>query len=544
MASVGGLSVKVSASVAQFNTGMQRAQDAAQDLSLSLFRLGRSSSEAEGEIDSAGRSALTTAGSFSALTAGTNGLNLSFGVLGSTTMTVLVPALVALSTTLVPIAATLGAVAAAATGLAGAFGAIIGSGIIAFGAERGEQNQKRLNEVNARIASLEELREQEGQLTEAQQEELKSLEETSDKLEEQTGVMGGLKSVIADLRAELAPLIIEFGQQFTPLIESAISALPQLVRNILAAMGGMDRFTRALRNAGQAAFRVLPAMVSGLMDLAREALPQLINLGRWLINNGPRIFNSMVQTARNVGPALLSITQGVLSTLPAINRFGSFIINNIVPAFNKASATASRFAPELRALATEVKAMLPGLMQLGKRILSVVVPAGKAFIQILANIAGAFNSLNPQQKKIAISALAAAIGVLGGPVAAIGGAAVIAANHWDFFEGVINTVVDSLKTLHGWLVDIWETLTDNPIVNTLSNIGGAIGGGLGGMTVQESRLNPQMGPAGRQQTQTNVNVRLEGGDRLSQEMLNQAEVVVEEQDRRTRRNSATNAAPR
>ena len=249
MASLSGLSVRVSASVADFNIGMERAQEKAQDLSLSLFRLGRSADEAEGEIDAAGRSALTTAGTFSTLTAGTQGLNLSFGLLGSTTLTVLVPALVLLSTTLVPITATLGAAATAAAGLAGAFGLIIGSGALAYNEQLKEEGSS-------------------------------------------------LVEVLKEVKNELVAIVAEFGVDFIPLIKDAIRAIPTLVRNILDAVGGTDDFVQALRSLGGTAMQTIPSITAALFDLAQQSLPVLQQGLQWLLSNGGSIFDGMVSTAK------------------------------------------------------------------------------------------------------------------------------------------------------------------------------------------------------------------------------------------------------
>mgnify|MGYP000185733959 CR=1 FL=1 len=327
-----GLSVSVSAATADFQAGMQAVKRGASGASLSLRRLGLSADEAEDEIDSAGRSATATAGMFTSLSLSTNGAALSFGTLSTALTATLIPAFIALSTVVVPLAATLGAVAAAAGGLAAAFGAVVGSGLIAFGEKRGEQNAQRLEETQARIEQLEALREETGSLTEAQQDELETLREQAETLEEQTGIMGGLRDAIGETVAEIRPMIVAFGQQFIPLIEDAIEAIPQLVENILGAVGGMGQFKNALRDAGEAAMDAIPNMVATLMDLARDALPALRDAAVWLLNNGGEIFQGMVDTAREVGPELVDLAQTTADLLPKINEMGTAILETLLPA--------------------------------------------------------------------------------------------------------------------------------------------------------------------------------------------------------------------
>jgi hypothetical protein len=241
-------------------------------------------------------------------------------------------AVVGLSAALAPLAATLGGVAAAATGLAGAFGAVVGSGLIAFGQERADQNKEQLAQITERIAELERLEATTGDLTAAQEKELEQLEEKRDKVEETTSITGALAGVVGDLREEITPLVVELGDQFVPLIEDAIDALPTLVENVIDALGPLDEFAAAARDFGGELMEFIPAAVSALVDLAREALPIVADGLRALRRNGGDIFEGLLRTTRAVGPLLIDLGRSFVNLLPELTRFGVQLLNVVVPA--------------------------------------------------------------------------------------------------------------------------------------------------------------------------------------------------------------------
>lgn len=354
------LSVRVSANTRDFESGIDDARDSLSGLAgmasavmTPLQALQNRANEARDEFSSLDRAvggatrslsglaavAGGTAAALGALSTTTSGLSSSLGSLtisltGSIALFgALGAAATGLVSTLVPLAAVLGTLTAGAGALAAAFGAVVGSGLLAFGEARGEQNQQRLQEVQARIAELEALQETTGGLTAAQQEELETLEEQADTLEEQTGIMGGLESAFADLRDELAPIITEFGEQFIPLIDQAINFLPVLVQNVVDAIGGLDAFVAVIRDLGAQAFRVIPDLVGGLFDLARRALPMLMDGIQFLSQNAGGLFEGMLQTTRVLGPTLLNLGNAIIAALPSLNRLGTMILQTVVPAF-------------------------------------------------------------------------------------------------------------------------------------------------------------------------------------------------------------------
>jgi len=523
-------------------------------LTAAMALLANRADEAGDEILSAGGKAGASTGLFSALTLSTEGLSLSMGSLSTKIMIVLLPALAALLTTLFPLAAILGTVAAAAAGLAGAFGAVIGTGILAFGDKLAEQNQERLEQINDEIQALKELEQtraglteqeatrleqaketisqleqkreatdtltdaqqaqldrlketrdalleqsraedglsrrqqarlqatrssiesirslqqstgsltaeerrrldqarqtvqalqeqksEEGSLTEQEQKRLDQLKEKRDELKEQTSVTGALADRMAELKKELAPILIQFGQQFIPLIEDAIGAIPTLITRIIDAMGGMDGFASALRDAGQAAMTALPALVSVLMGLARDALPVLMDLGAWLIQNGGRIFEQMVATTRRLAPHMMSLIDAAIQATPALNRIGTVVLEQLIPALDaflrvitglvggdwsvlKSQLGATdegmrALKAGVRSLMRGIDAMMPTFRALAAAFQKYIVPAIGAALNIVGKLAQAFGELPLWAQKAALAAIAGTIALLvGGPITAL-----------------------------------------------------------------------------------------------------------------------------
>jgi TolA-binding protein len=331
-----GLSVNVSGDSASAITsleatqralsGTDRAADSAAD---SMEEFGDSVTNTTVKLTGLSGTASGTQASLLGLT--TLGLASSFsGAAGAAVG--LSTALTGITAAATPLVATLGGVAAAATGLAGGFGAVVGSGLIAFGKERGEQNEERLEQIQARIERLEELEESTGTLTEKQEDQLETLENQEDKYEDLTGVTGGLKDAFSELQDELTPIIVDLGEEFVPLIEDAFDAIPTLARRIVDSLGPLDAFKNALRDAGETAMDAIPAAVEELMDLGREALPAARNLANFLVNNAQPAFEEMVATTKELGPTLVDFGDGVVDTIPKLNDIGTELNKTLIPA--------------------------------------------------------------------------------------------------------------------------------------------------------------------------------------------------------------------
>lgn len=551
-----------------------------------LFQLlqGRAD-EAADEIDDAGRSAGRTTGMFTALTAGTQGLNFSLGLLSTSLTGLLIPALAGLLATLVPIAAILGTVAAAAGGLAAAFGVVIGSGILAFGDQLAQQNQERLDQINEEIRAIEELRsaragltdeqaselsqarqtvraleskrestsaltrvqqrrlealqetrdrlletarsegdlsaaqqarlettrsqiqqiqslqaemgsltdeeqrrlrnaqdtiqtleaqkDQEGQLTETEQERLTSLEETRDSLEEQTSISGALAARMAELKQEIAPLIVAFGQEFVPLIRSAVDALPELVDRILESFGGLESFKEALRAAGSEAMTAIPDIVSALTGLARDALPTVIDLGRWLLKNGGDVFGSMVDTTRRLAPELNELVDSFIRALPHINDIGTVILDTVIPAIsdflNQIRALTSGDQGELqdafntsedgaKALSEGIESFKEGVEALQPVFSSIIddfqehgVPAIGALVNIVGKLTKAMSKIPLPILKAGFAALFILIAALAGPITTLIAVVAAAAIVFQLLEDAFDAAMDGASRFKEYL---------------------------------------------------------------------------------------------
>jgi len=383
MATLSGIAVEISAQTSAFQSKMSRAQDAASDLSLSLRALSSSSNSADRDVSGVGNEAVSTAaalqflqgrtdaagdefdalqrkgrgvrrallgvsaasvgtaGALSTLTPSAQGLQFSLagiqtsGVGAIATLGGLGVAATALLSTLFPLAAVLGTLTAGVGALAGAFGAVVGTGILAFGEKRGEQNRKRLEETRARIERLEALQETEEGLTQTQQEELETLQERADTLEEQTGIMGGLKDAVGELTDELAPLITAFGEKFIPLIEAGLDALPELVEDTLAALGGLEAFRETLGEFGSAAMDIIPMMASEMVRFARIALPVFVDFVEFLSNNASRALDGMLRVTQRLAPTLLRLGRAFLSALPELTKLGVVTLETVVPALSR-----------------------------------------------------------------------------------------------------------------------------------------------------------------------------------------------------------------
>lgn len=231
--------------------------------------------EAGDEITSAGARAGASSGAFTALTLSTDGLATSFGVLSTSLTLTLLPALALLSTMLLPIAATIGTVAAAATGLAGAFGLVVGAGV----------------------------------LTHFEQ----------------------LRSAFKQARTEIVALLEPLGSLLGPLLVQAVQALPTLVENTLAAVGGLESFRDMLVYLGETAFDVIPGIAGTLSELARDSLPLVREFVQYLVETAPGAFEAMRETTEEAGPSLMAFVDTVIEALPELNELGTVLLQDVVP---------------------------------------------------------------------------------------------------------------------------------------------------------------------------------------------------------------------
>lgn len=377
--SITGSSADAQSSLRSIKSSLRGLQREANDAGDSVEELGDDTTglaaRLSGLTATAGASTASLLG-LSSVATGASGSLTALAVSAGTVTT----ALIGLAAVAAPLAATIGTIAAAAGGLATAFGAVVGSGLLAFGEERAEQNEQQLQQIRQRIAELKTLEETEEGLTDAQAAELAQLEQKAEKVKEATTVTGALAEVVGDLREEIQPLIVELGQQFVPLIADAVDALPDLVADIIDALGPLDAFRDALRDFGQAAADAIPAVVSALVDLGRQALPLVADLARVIGDGAASAFDALIRVTRQVGDDLLRVADAVGSLVPELTKTGVILIQTFAPAVDSALAFIERLLGAFNDLATD-----PGvrqtLTQIGTAISSLLPSANRLAVE-------------------------------------------------------------------------------------------------------------------------------------------------------------------
>jgi phage-related protein len=273
-----------------------------------------------------------TSGAFTSLSISSQGASLSVGTLSSAFTLALIPAVLTAATVLAPLIVILGAVAAGAAALAGAFGLIIGTGILAFGEEKAQQNREELAQTERLIDQYESMKAEQGELTAQQQDRLRQLRQKKKALEDETTATGALGGVVADLKEELKPLLVEFGQEFIPLIREAVDAIPDVVESMLDAVGGTEEFEEALRQFGSLAAEVLPMLVGAMFDLARAALPVLRDLVSFIQGNGNAAMQEMRASVQELWPELMNLLDALIDLAPTLLEFGTNVGEVLIPA--------------------------------------------------------------------------------------------------------------------------------------------------------------------------------------------------------------------
>jgi len=277
------LAAEVTADVSDFLSGIAAAKGQAEEF-------GDAAATAARKVDDLGDEAGGATGGVSRLGAASGVAATSVGSLGASAATaaVGVGGLAAVAT---PLAATLGGVATAGAALAGVFGALG----LATVATEGEA------------------------LSEA---------------------LAGVKDGILDA-------IEPIGDTFAPILVDLIQRLPNVARAVVTALGPLDPFARAVRDAGNALLNVLPAIARFAGNLAREALPVLRRLVRVTAEVVPPAIRTMLEVTRTLGGSLLDLAKaasgligplldigtvgedgnsGVLNT--ALREYATFLQNN------------------------------------------------------------------------------------------------------------------------------------------------------------------------------------------------------------------------
>jgi len=359
----------------------------AKRLAAAFQGLALSADDAEEEISEAGRSAAVTAGAFSTLSVAVGGLSFSFRTLSLALVASLIPALLTLSTVLLPLAALLGGVAAAAVGLGGVLGGLT---------------------IAAVVTNTEEL-----------------------------------TAALKEARAEIVEIIQPLGEVFGPLLLDAIRALPELVRRIIDSFGPLDQFAQTVRELGQTLFSVIPSVTGLLFDLAERALPVLVNVLNFFMDNGQAIIDA---------------------TAEAFDRLG----------------------PPLRELGSTILDVLPSLFEIGLIVGELVIPALTSFFDALGTVGDLILDLDEDLRRLVIAALltapailaaTAALGSLLGPLGIVAGAvAAFASAYRSNFLGIRDATQEAvqpiIETIQGLRTDL------QPFVDDLRRIGAQVAAGL------------------------------------------------------------------
>lgn len=286
----------------------------------------------------------------------------------------------------------------------------------------------------------------------------------------------------------------------------------------------------------------------------REETQEVKNLGgitQDVAETQRQTFNKQLDIFRSrLNDIAITIGSQVMPHLNSLLAMGNKFVQQYTSVGSKSEQTSqkmsdlgkkvSKLFQELSKLSAELREAAPFFISIGKDIAKVAVPALTALVSIIGGVIGAFNKLNPKGKKLLITGLAVAIGALGGPLAAIAAAAVLASTHWDTFESVISTVASGVDRLHQALKDLWEFMTNNRVTDTLGDIKGVVAPNAGivqgntGLS-QEAIAATQAGQSTRQ---IQVNVK---GD--TDVVRNVTAEEIRNRERRTTRNTGTQPSP-
>lgn len=284
-------------------------------------KLGNELSEAGSKAVAAGGMMSAGSGGAWALSAGLTAASFAASGLKAALIGVALVAIPAIITAAAPVVGVL-------TGLAGAFGAILGSGFLAWSKKAGNS----------------------------------------------------MKSI----KKSIMPLIRAFGKQFIPLIESAVQALPKLIKNIGKAAGGMTPFVNALKALGRAAFRIIPKLVGLFVDLARQALPLLRRIGAFLARNLMPALNELMRLGKQSGRALAEIGIAAFKLIKPLGKVVGWIGRLVGALYNlgKAALGAGKdFNKTFRRVKNIIK---NGIVAAVKWIKTTAIPLTKKALSVLA----------------------------------------------------------------------------------------------------------------------------------------------------------------
>jgi hypothetical protein len=276
MANISGLSVKVSAATTQFTAGMNRVQDTAVDAALSLRRLGMASESAERDLDSAGRSATTTAGQLGGMSLAAEGAGFSIHGLSGSIILSLIPALGTLAAALAPVIFGL-------TGIVAIAGAIGGVGLVS--------------------------------------------------------VIGGIATNTDQLKVVFNELVDTITTEFGPAFDLAASVLMTLMGELMDVIPALvpadDVLTRLAGNfshLGGVLIDALPAFVDLAVTLTEEFLPPFVTWVEDFLPQVPGMIEALIDVTRRMIPLFMAFGRELVRLLGPLNEFGETALTVIAPA--------------------------------------------------------------------------------------------------------------------------------------------------------------------------------------------------------------------
>lgn len=303
-------------------------------------RAAAASDELGDEVSEAGTKAARASAGFAALGVSTNGLSFSLGLLtsvGTSTLTVLGGLALAAGAVVVALAP----IAIGAAAIAAAFGAIVSTGILAWGK--------------------------------------------------------GFQTALKNVRKQIVPLVKEFGTRFVPFLKETIRMLPGLAKSIFTAIGPMDRFLGALRQLRNVAFTILPKLIGWFVDLGRWALPIVMRLATGLLQNLLPALRKITRTGKNTATGFSRLKGAAISfwngLKPVVRALGP-LINELVRLGGIIAFVALKLGGKLLPL---LAPLLTGITR--------VLRAVTTFAMALGGVQMASKNLSPQLRKLKTEAL-------------------------------------------------------------------------------------------------------------------------------------------
>lgn len=184
----------------------------------------------------------------------------------------------------------------------------------------------------------------------------------------------GFSKAMKNAWKQIKPLIKAFGQKFVPLLKDAVRALPQLVKSILQAIGPLTQFKNALRDLGRFAAMALPKLIGWFIDIGRLTLPIFRSLAGFIIQNVVPALRRFFQ----FGKRLLRVITNLNPSLKRVSSFAQTVwkwITKVWKAFRQGVNQGQSFWQQLIDLKnalinlwTQMQPTLKSLMDLAREL--------------------------------------------------------------------------------------------------------------------------------------------------------------------------------